>query len=89
MRKRYGDKLKAKVALEAIKNENTMVELSNKYEIHRDLVQKWKKVVLEGSADLFSPGKTKGVKSTDKIIDELYKEIGKLKVENDWLKKKL
>ena len=42
MRKRYGDKLKARVALEAIVNEKTIAELANKYEIHRDLVQKWK-----------------------------------------------
>ncbi len=49
MRKRYGSKFKAKVAFEAIKNENTITELSNKFEIHRDLVQKWKKIVLEGT----------------------------------------
>ena len=89
MRKRYGDKLKAKVALEAIGNEKTIAELANKYELHRDLVQKWKKIIVEGSASLFSQSQIKGVKSNEKQVDELYKQIGKLKVENDWLKKKL
>ena len=89
MRKRYGSKFKAKVAFEAIKNENTITELSNKFEIHRDLVQKWKKIVLEGTPDLFSIKKLKGEKNNEKIVDELYKQIGKLKVENDWLKKRL
>ena len=89
MRKRYGDKLKAKVALEALKNEKTIAELASKYEIHRDLVQKWKKTILDRSADLFSPKHVKGGKSNLKIVDELYKQIGQLKVENDWLKKKL
>ena len=89
MRKRYGVKFKSKVALEAIKNDKTIAELSNKYEIHRDLVQKWKKTVVEGSPDLFSTTKSKGDKNSEKVVDELYKQIGKLKVENDWLKKKL
>ena len=54
MRKRYGDKLKAKVALEVLKNEMTIAEIATKYEVHRDLVQKRKKIILEGSAGLFS-----------------------------------
>ena len=89
MRKRYGSKFKTKVAFEAIKNENTIAELSNKFEIHRDLVQKWKKIVLEGSPELFSVKNGKGGKNNEKIVDELYRQIGKLKVENDWLKKRL
>ena len=89
MRKRYGSKFKTKVAFEAIKNEKTITELSNKFEIHRDLVQKWKKIVLEGSHELFSIKKGKGGKNNEKIVDELYKQIGKLKVENEWLKKRL
>ncbi|GJQ60091.1 MAG: hypothetical protein D8M57_15910 [Candidatus Scalindua sp. AMX11] len=89
MRKRYGVKFKAKVGFEAIKNENTITELSNKFEIHRDFVKKWKKIVLEGTPDLFSIKKVKGEKNNEKIVDELYKQIGKLKVENEWLKKRL
>jgi len=89
MRKRYGVKFKSKVALEAIKNDKTIAELSNKYEIDRDLIQKWKKTVIEGSSELFSTTKSKGGKNSEKEVDELYKQIGKLKVENDWLKKRL
>ncbi len=87
MRKRYGVKFKSKVALEAIKNDKTIAELSNKYEIHRDLVQKWKKTVTEGSSELFSTTISRGGKNNEKVIDELENQIGKLKVENDWLKK--
>ncbi len=89
MRKRYGVKFKSKVALEAIKSDKTIAELSNEFEIHRDLVQKWKKTVVEGSSELFSTTKSRGGKNNEKVVDELYKQIGKLKVENDWLKKKL
>ena len=89
MRKRYGVKFKSKVALEAIKSDQTIAELSNKFEIHRDLVQKWKKTVVERSSELFSTTKSRGGKNNEKVVDELYKQIGKLKVENDWLKKKL
>jgi len=64
-----------------------LVAASPHYEIHRDLVQKWKKIILDGSADLFSAKHVKGDKSNTKIVDELYKQIGQLKVENDWLKK--
>jgi transposase len=87
MLKIFGVNFKSKVAIEAIKNDKTIAELSNKYEIHRDLVQKWKKTVVEGSAKLFSATKSRGSKNNEKVVDELYRQIGKLKVENDWLKK--
>ncbi len=88
MRKSYNSNFKGKVAIEAIKSEKTIAELSSKFEVHKDLVQKWKKIVLTGIPELFSGNKVKGGKNSEKVVDELYRQIGKLKVENEWLKKK-
>lgn len=89
MRKRYGAKFKTKVAIEAIKSDKPMSALSTEFEVSRDLVQKWKKIAQDGIPTLFADKKLKGVQNSQKITDELYKQIGQLKVENDWLKKKL
>ncbi len=89
MRKKYNANFKAKVAIEAIKGYWTMSELSSKFEVHRDQVQKWKKIVLTEIPVLFSGKENKERKSNEKLIDELYTQIGRLKVENDWFKKKL
>lgn len=89
MRKKYSPKQKAKVAISAIQGEKTMAELSSSYEIHRDQIQKWKKVVLEGAEGLFGTSQSRNPKENEKLIDELYRQIGQLKVENEWLKKKV
>ena len=86
-RVQHSDKFKAKVALEAIKGESTLAELSNKYGIHSTQILRWKKQVLERIPDLFSK-ETKSDVNGDKEKDDLYKHIGQLKVELDWLKKK-
>ena len=89
MRKSYGSKLKSKVAIEAIKSDKPIAEISSSFDIHRDQVQKWKKKALSGIPSLFSDKHaTKERKNNEKLIDELYRQIGQLKVENDWLKKK-
>lgn len=89
MRKRYSSSFKTKVAIEAIKCDKTIAEISSSFEIHRDQVQKWKKVVLSGIPGLFSDKQTvKEKRNSEKLIDELYRQIGQLKVENDWVKKK-
>nr|CBX29271.1 hypothetical protein N47_J02520 [uncultured Desulfobacterium sp.] len=88
MRKQYPGNFKAKVALEAIRSEDTIAELSSKYEIHRALVMRWKKEALSALPDIFGTGKEREQKDQQKLIEELYMQIGQLKVENDWLKKK-
>lgn len=89
MRKSYGSKFKSKVAIEAIKCDKPIAEISSSFEVHRDLVQKWKKKALSGIPGLFSDKQTiKEKRNSEKLIDELYRQIGQLKVENDWLKKK-
>ena len=87
-RVQHSDKFKAKVALEAIKGETTLAELSSKYGIHSTQILRWKKQVLERLPDLFSKENHKSENNPDKEKDDLYKHIGQLKVELDWLKKK-
>lgn len=79
---------KSQVALEAIKNQKTVNELAAEYEIHPTLIGKWKKQLLEGVPTIFADGRTKAVQNDEALQGRLYEEIGRLKVELDWLKKK-
>ncbi len=88
MRKSFSPEIMAKVALAAIKEEKTMAELSSKYELHRTQITNWRKRAMEGLVDTFKGKRDKSLKDRDKLIDELYRQIGQLKVENEWLKKK-
>ena len=88
-RKRFASGFKAKVAIEALREQQTLSELSVKYELHPTQITEWKKLLLMGSEQLFDKGKSLPDKNNaEKEKDELYKQIGQLKVENDWLKKK-
>ena len=89
MRKSYPAGFKAKVALAAIRSEDTIAEISSKYEVHRIQIMRWKKEALSGLADVFSKGKDRRNNDQQALIEELYSQIGRLKVENDWLKKNL
>lgn len=89
MRKRFEPGFKARVALEAIKGEKTLAQISSEYGVHANQVSKWKKDLLKGVSGIFKRKNGKQEKGQDENIDKLYKSIGKLKVENDWLKKKL
>ena len=85
-RKYYGAEAKAKVAIAAIRGEQTTNEIASLYGIHPVQVAKWKKQLLEGSPQLFAKGSQ--AKFEEDIKASLYQQIGQLKVENDWLKKK-
>jgi transposase len=88
-RRKFSASFKAKVALEALQERETIENLSKKYEVHPNQIMSWKKELRENSEKVFSTDNgTKSDKSA-KLIDELYKLIGQLKVDNDWLKKKL
>jgi transposase-like protein len=89
MRKSYTAEFKAKVALEAVKGEQTVSEIASKYEIHPNQVSTWKKQFLEKLPSLFVDKRTKkGMKNKEKKSEELYKTIGQLQVENGYLRKK-
>ncbi len=80
---------KAKVALEAIKEQKTIAELSSIYEVHSTQITKWKHRALVGLEQLFSDKWKKDEEQKDELLRALYEQIGKLKVEGDWLKKKI
>lgn len=87
-RKRYTPEFKAKVALAAMKNEETMAELASRFEVHPTMISNWKRTLLNSAADVFDKGQ-KSRKQTEKQMDELYRQIGRLQVERDFLSKKL
>ena len=88
-RKSFSNEFKAKVAMEALKGELTMAQIASKYGVHSNQVQAWKKVLKENMGDLFSANRKKKEKHQGQMIEDLYKNVGKMQVENDWLKKKL
>jgi len=87
-KKRYGSKFKARVALESIKGEKTAAELASQYGVHASQITRWKKHMLENLPELFSNKHEKDREDAEKLQEELYRQIGRLKVEVDWLKKK-
>ena len=86
-RKKHSIQTKVKVALEAIKGEKTASEITSTYGIHISQVNNWKKQALASIPDAFSGKRKKQDADQQELIDELYKQIGQLKVENDFLKK--
>ena len=89
IRKTHPLQTKVKVAIEAIKGEKTISEMTSKYGIHTTQINNWKKQALEQIPNAFSRKRKKQKESQQKLIDELYRQIGQLKVENDFLKKNI
>ncbi len=87
-RKQHSAQFKAKVALEAIKGAQTLNELSSQFELHPTQVMQWKKRLTEGAPELFNGRADRQAHEESELRDRLYQEIGQLKVELDWLKKK-
>jgi transposase len=88
MRKQYSAKFKARVAIEAIRGEKTLSQLGSQFKVHPMQIVKWRKVALEQLPELFVDGRTRKAQSGEAESNALYEEIGRLKVELDWLKKK-
>ncbi len=80
---------KAKVALEALKEQKTIAELSSMYSIHTTQITKWKKQALDILVSGFGSGQKRQEKEDYDLVQELYRQIGRLKVEVDFLKKKM
>ncbi len=86
-RKKHSTQTKVKVALDALKGEKTIAELTAQYGIHATQINQWKKSVLETLPEAFSSKRKRHEDDQQALVDELYKQIGQLKVENDFLKK--
>ena len=89
MRKRIEPALKARVALESIKGEKTLAQLSSEYGVHATQIGKWKKDLIRRSADLFAKPDNSREMQHEELTDKLHKAIGEITMENNWLKKKL
>ena len=88
MRKGHDAAFKARVALEAMKEEKTLAQLSSEFGVHANQIRQWRKRLLDELPKFFSDRRQKGDQEKDDLICELYRQIGQLKVEVDWLKKK-
>ena len=89
-RRQFDGKFKSKIALEAIRGLRTISEIAKQYQIHPNQVTLWKKQLLDGSEGVFEGNPSSSKKSSDEPeAAELYEQIGRLKVELEWLKKKV
>lgn len=89
MRKKIEPMLKAKVALEAWRGEKTLAQISSEYGVHPNQASQWKQELMQRCAEIFSKPDISGAQQQQELSDKLHRVIGELKVENDWLKKKL
>jgi len=87
-RKKYSAGFKAKVALEAIKEQRTVNEIASEYGVHPTQISIWKKEAQEGLSGVFSGAIVRKSEQDEVLKERLYSQIGQLKVEVDWLKKK-
>jgi len=87
-RKTHSPQFKVKVALAAIQNDETTSQIASRFGVHPTMVSAWKRQMLEGAADIFDKSH-KAKKQAEAHTHELYRQIGQLKVENDFLSRKL
>ena len=86
-RKKYSKELKTKVAVAGIKGHKTVNEIASEFRVHPSMVNRWKKQALESMTNAFSGNQERTSKEVEAERDRLYQQIGKLQVENEWLKK--
>ena len=87
-RRRFSPDFKFRVALEAAKGQRTISELSNAYSVHPNQISQWKRQLLDDGAEIFTRNGTSNQQDQEVIQSELYEQIGRLKMELEWLKKK-
>ena len=88
LRKRYSAEFKAKLALEVVKGQRTLAEIASDAQVHPNLLMQWKKQLLDSLPTVFADKRVKDTKEQEEKEAQLYQQIGQLKVELDWLKKK-
>ena len=87
-RKKYSKELKAQISLDAIKGQKTIAELASEYGVHANQISIWKKQLLDAAPAAFSNGKDKDAEKKEVERDHLYRKVGQLQIEVDWLKKR-
>lgn len=88
-RNKHSDEFKARIALEAVKGIKTLSAMSSEYRVHPNAIGKWKRQLIAGAPEIFSGKIGNNGRKEEDIAAPLYEEIGRLKMEMDWLKKKL
>ena len=89
MKKQFTPQQKAAVALEALKGEKSVAEISGLYEVHSTQIKDWKNTAKEHLTDLFTDKRAKENRTQERLIEELYRLLGRREAEVAWLKKKL
>ena len=87
IRKQFSAEFKAKVVLEALKDQKTLAELASEYGARLSQISAWRNQFKDQMASVFGRSESRTIQEKDELIERLYKNIGKMQVENDWLKK--
>lgn len=87
-RRNFSAEMKGRIALEAVKGQKTIQEIASHYGVHPNQVTNWKRQAIEGLSSLFADRRSRPDTSEETVRAELYQQIGEMKVELDWLKKR-
>ncbi len=87
-RRKFGATFRAKIALAAVRGDKTTAQIASENKVHANQVSKWKKQLLDGVPELFADGRSRAREESTSNEGELYEQIGRLKMELEWLKKK-